>query len=335
MEQFIKEWGYSDPWSYRELLTYSEARKGTIAAAKRFLVDNYGMSNADAEQYGQQLVNELTAAYFLIPGSYEEYFRNPQLFQSLDNLLAGDDSVPVSEDVLAFAVDNPGFLQHMINAGVNIDTANSFGKTPLMYAAHLNRLDSVNVLLKAGADIHKTTIEEKGYSCIHMQRTGRSALTYAAENASPEVILMLVDAGADIVIKDSQGNDLRYYLAKNPFLTTEQKAMPVQMLIDHLANVGQAKGPSFNCAKAKTRIEKRTCANATVAMHDRILDSSYHKWRHLAPDKTHAISAQREWLIERNTKCSSFTGDNQVDACLIQANRARSRYLHKLYQALQ
>ena len=41
---------------------------------------------------------------------------------------------------------------------------------------------------------------------------------YAAENAGEDLIQLLIEAGADTAARDTQGNDLNWYLGRNPAL---------------------------------------------------------------------------------------------------------------------
>ena len=70
-----------------------------------------------------------------------------------------------------------------------------------MVAAHMNRPDSVKILLKAGADpnLQTTTVNECG---VTIERGDRTALMYAAENADIDVMRLLVETGAMIDAKD-------------------------------------------------------------------------------------------------------------------------------------
>jgi hypothetical protein len=46
---------------------------------------------------------------------------------------------------------------------------------------------------------------------------------YAVENADPQLILTLLDAGADKSVKDSKDNDIFWYLERNSSLNETEK----------------------------------------------------------------------------------------------------------------
>lgn len=330
MEQFIQEWGYSDPWSYREVMTLNEARPHAIKFAERYLKDNFGMAESDAVKYSKTLIDDLTAAYFLIPSSYEDYYRNAKKFDELQKMISGVTNMNFKNDEFEFSIDSPRVMQQMYDFGADVDAVNSFGKTALMYAAHLDRPDTVNALLKLGADVNKATTKNRESFCSPMERTGRTALMYAAENASPEVILALVAAGADMDAKDSKGNQVDYYLKMNPGLDPEHRELPLRELVKMLKDNPIDGAPSFDCKKASTVIEKRICANSVLSLYDRNLNYAYHNWVSVSDNAKQVRQEQREWLGKRKATCGKIGDDYKIDACLVQITRARIRYLRML-----
>lgn len=149
--------------------------------------------------------------------------------EDLGNLkLDSFDSFPdATEPALFFALERPEIMALLIDKGVDVNQINAFGKTALMYAAHLNLFDSLDLLLKAKAAVNAVTTDppqEVLGTAYAISRTRRSALMYAAENASKKVIDRLIDAGADVHATDSKGNGISYYLKLNPLLTPAEKS---------------------------------------------------------------------------------------------------------------
>jgi len=75
-------------------------------------------------------------------------------------------------------------------------------------------------------------------------------------------------------------------------------------------------GPSFDCRKAATRVEKAICANASLSMQDLELGRLVKEVRHghatlAAREELRAL--QRRWLKERDVRC---TASADMDACL-------------------
>jgi ankyrin repeat protein len=68
-----------------------------------------------------------------------------------------------------------------------------FSGTPLVRAAFNGQLDMVKLLTQRGASIHATS------------RVGRTALHYAAEQGHEEVVVYLLDNGADSMHQDTSG----------------------------------------------------------------------------------------------------------------------------------
>lgn len=107
------------------------------------------------------------------------------------------------------AVVHPQALALLLERGAKADEPNSFGKTPLMAAAQANQIDSVRLLLDHSATVNATTWQQEGRPLAH---DGRSALMYAAANASLPVIKLLLERGADPHLADSKGRRAIDYL---------------------------------------------------------------------------------------------------------------------------
>jgi uncharacterized protein YecT (DUF1311 family) len=90
-------------------------------------------------------------------------------------------------------------------------------------------------------------------------------------------------------------------------------------------------GPSFDCAKAETPVEKLLCDDKELMLSDSILGRVYDAARKANPKKRNRIRAeQRLWIAERNADCGRFI-PNSADyrasrsgaLCLYQYNEAR------------
>lgn len=77
---------------------------------------------------------------------------------------------------------------------------------------------------------------------------------------------------------------------------------------------------SFDCSKAKARLDRLICANASLSRLDENLSLEYRKALTRVPDAAQLKSEQRTWLKSRNS-C-------QDTACLEQAYRSRIAALH-------
>ena len=81
----------------------------------------------------------------------------------------------------------------LLAAGVHPDTPRADGATALLWAAHRDDLDLVDLLLDAGADVNAADDH------------GVTPLQRAAENASPAMIDGLLEAGADVNAAQTSG----------------------------------------------------------------------------------------------------------------------------------
>jgi hypothetical protein len=96
---------------------------------------------------------------------------------------------------------------------LDVDAPNFFNKTPLMTSAQFDLIKSAEFLISKGASVGLKT-EEEWNRLEHDQRT---ALMYAAANASLEMISLLLNHGADVSAKDSKGlRAVDYLLGRGP-----------------------------------------------------------------------------------------------------------------------
>jgi uncharacterized protein YecT (DUF1311 family) len=340
MLEYVKTWGYLDVWNYREYQTYLNHFQPAVIALAAYYRTAFDVPEKVVVQRAQKIFEEITGAHFLLPyryesGSLEYHFDYNDLQyaglqirmlegESLSSLLAnitGKEKLPVAN-----AVEHPSLLNALIELGVDVNTPNGWDKTPLMVAAHLNRPDSVKLLLQAGADLNATTkpMNECG---VTIERGDRTALMYAAENADIDVIWLLVDAGAKVDVKDSLGDGLGYYLSRNPYLTTAQRGMTVPELLASTREA-QTTAPSFDCMRAKQWVEKMICNDSALARQDRELAGAFTTWmrKSSSPDRTRV--EQVAWLKRRTEQCQSVKEETRAMSCLQQQTRARIRYFH-------
>ena len=97
---------------------------------------------------------------------------------------------------------------------MDMNALNHFNKTPLMTAAQYDYVASARFLLSKNAYVnsktkHPDTDYGEGYGLAHDNRT---ALMYAAAYASLDMIVLLIDNGAKITLRDSKGLTALDYL---------------------------------------------------------------------------------------------------------------------------
>jgi uncharacterized protein YecT (DUF1311 family) len=330
MRHFLEDWSRQSAWNHVILLELQQHMRSAAIEYTHTLQNDFGLSRADAVSQAQAVVDNLVAAWIQIPSGYEPgthvYF-NPSA--STDALLERDlarltpllrDKESLSKSVHDSIYWTPGLIA-LLDAGADVNARNFFGKTPLMAAAHMNRPDSVRVLLERNADVNaRTDADEKWCSGYALERRQRTPLMYAAENAGLETIRLLLDAGADAMAKDSQGNGMESYLHRNPRFHSVQ-SWPE--LVQLLARSKAATGASFSCNKAAKGIEGIICGDEVLKLYDRDIAASYAAL--LKRDGQDVKTDQRAWLAERGS-CQRPTAE-ATTGCLQDLMLARSRYL--------
>jgi hypothetical protein len=143
------------------------------------------------------------------------------------------------------AVARPEVVKVLLDHKANPNIANGLGRTPLMTAALYDNLESVNLLLAAGADVNRQSNKAEPFPGVEelltYQRFGirygrRSALMYAAANSKLPLIRALLDHGADKKLKDDWGLTAQDYLLgrgpvpANPKLTPAQREEAAALL---------------------------------------------------------------------------------------------------------
>jgi ankyrin repeat protein len=88
-----------------------------------------------------------------------------------------------------------------------------------MYAAQFDLVDTAKILLAAGAEVDAVTSQDG--NDVQLDSSKRTALMYAAENASADMIRLLLARGADAAAADSNHRGLLYYLDLNQRLAAE------------------------------------------------------------------------------------------------------------------
>lgn len=354
VDAFLEEWSATEPWNRREYDTMRMAQHRARRGVEQYLKSVFGLPASEAKVWAARVVDDVIAASIVIPSDYEptdtSFTDECTLGSSeLNRALVSQDAAAVQRLLSAFqrslgvdsqrdgeahlvsaalhaAIEWPYGVHALLQAGADPNAPNHFGKTPLMVAAHLNRPDVVRLLLAAGAQVNLRTSANATW-CRRSVTAERTALTYAAENASPVVMRLLLEAGADPGQAAGGHDSLEAFLALNPRLTEEEKRLSVQ---DLARRAGDFAGPSFDCDRGVTRLERAICLNEHLAMFDLEIDRAY---RLLLAARHEGIrSDQHEWIKIRGKACET---PEVVEAdCLARSMRTRARYLHLLVREL-
>ena len=139
------------------------------------------------------------------------------------------------------ALEHPGTLRAVLELGLDPNEAGASGRPPLMIAARLDLVEAAGILL-----VHKAAVDTRAQDavaqtdstgdplCMTGDKTasdtpGRTALSYAAELASPDMVRLLLDHDADPNSRDSAGRRPADYV-KNRTGDPAQSAKIAEML---------------------------------------------------------------------------------------------------------
>ena len=145
--------------------------------------------------------------------------------------------VPMVQDRIPLIIGVRSFKAHwVIKVGVN--STNHEGNTPLMYAAEGGYDSCVQVLLRAGADVHKFaadawTRQRFGTSSASAKDGGWTALIASAASGHAEAARLLLNAAADPNMSGSFGATPLMFAALGKHTSV------VELLCDARAHVGQ------------------------------------------------------------------------------------------------
>ena len=265
---FLRKWGFHTLYNFKviehlnqllpetltELSVYYErqfklpSEKATAVAQSviRHLIDaevDIGSNVADplsdeefVQDYEQKIADRGITADMLhraiLQGHRDLIQKTPDDFVRMVDKQADSPDDASVEPLLFYALGDKEMTQILISKGVGLDGTNWFGKSALMYAAQWNSPDILSLLLQNKANPNLYT-ETRGDSFCWAgpQVTHRSALTYAAENASYGVIDALLAAGADSHVQ-TQPNALGVdtFLARNQHLTDAERSALLRRL---------------------------------------------------------------------------------------------------------
>jgi uncharacterized protein YecT (DUF1311 family) len=345
MLSFLKDWSLWELWNFREHQTLFEHVPAAEHELAKLYHTTYGMNKKAAKELARSNIQDVIAAYFIVPNSYPQYRENDLVYfreqvstgtysGSLTNRTHDMKLCPESyvmyqagaEHLGTFAIDNIQYLKQILATHNYADLKNSFSKTLLMYAAHMNHFGAVKYLVEAGADVNELTGPNDKYGPFHYlpRNLKRSALTYAIENSSIEIISYLLDKGAKANLT---GESLAPYLLKNPRFSKDERKLPIGELVRKYRSSGMFFKPSFDAKKAQSPIEKVICASKTLSIYDRELGRAYNQLRKISSYPEFDKQYQIAWLKRRNHECKKLKGQELI-ARLTHLMRSRTRYLH-------
>ena len=112
-------------------------------------------------------------------------------------------SSPMTE---AATLGDYAIMKALLDAGADVDAANEYGQTALMVVVRSDNVDTARLLIQHGANVHAKE-----------QWQGQNAVIFAAAQAQPEMLKLLMDAGADPNSRSLPNERDRYVTAERRF----------------------------------------------------------------------------------------------------------------------
>jgi ankyrin repeat protein len=125
---------------------------------------------------------------------------------------------------------------YFLAKGVDANKVNKDGNTPLMIASGARENTALDKLLPVSKNINLQTLK------------GESALTMAIRSGTPEAVALLLSKGADVNVKDKDGNNLGVYLVQS-YRPAGREANATQDPFDAKIKLLQDKGLNLAAAQ--------------------------------------------------------------------------------------
>lgn len=208
IEKQLRQWSLGGMKEYQDFKKYQEQLTTTTRELADFYEKQFGWSKSKSSGLARDAVRNAISQgfgfYMYTPfaSPAEEQLRAAILAHRPITEIRSIDIENQLEDfsrtdsILNVAIDYPEALRYLLKKGADANAANSFGKTPLMYAAQFNQLESAKLLLAAGANPNAETtipLDSCGYT---LQTSHMTALHYAARYASLPLIKLLTSGGS-------------------------------------------------------------------------------------------------------------------------------------------
>lgn len=239
LQIYMRNRAFNGPEMARDDRAYEAAREAAVTALAPYYRDTFGRAPAAAKRFAALYADRLVALGFEVDPDdsatlalFERGYADEQKAEAaaLDGnsaalrallgehpkneagMLRGELDEPLVTDALA----HPDTLKMLLGLGLDPNERGPSGRTPLMVAARLDLVAAARLLLAAGAapglgagDAVAQTDRGGDPRCMAASggdTPGRTALSYAAEFASPVFVRLLLDHGALAQKRDSAGH---------------------------------------------------------------------------------------------------------------------------------
>jgi ankyrin repeat protein len=252
------------PEKARQYRAYIAARAAAIEALVPFYRDQFGRTQAEAQRFaalyldrkisdGLELDPDDDTAAALFAADYAVKHTaqwsalagdTAALRQALGpepRAIAKGVTGDLDEPLVSDALEHPETLRAVLELGLEPNEVGASGRTPLMVAARLDLVEAAGILLAHGATVDtpaKDAVAQTDSTgdplCMTADKAagdtpGRTALSYAAELGSPDMVRLLLDHNADPASPDSAGRRPADYV-KNRTGDSAQSAKIAKML---------------------------------------------------------------------------------------------------------
>jgi hypothetical protein len=261
---YLRNRALTGPERARQYRAYIAARDAAITALTPFYRDEFGRTLAEAQRFaalyldrkisdGFELDPDDPSTLVLLAADYAGKHDIQQAALTGDTAavreLLGPEPKAVAkgvtgeldEPLVTDAVEHPATLRALLELGLDPNQIGASGRTPLMVAARLDLVEAADILLAHGTaldtgsgDAVAQTDSTGDPLCMTGNAAisdvpGRTALSYAAELGSPELVKLLLDRGAKADRPDSTGARPPDY-AKHRSGEAAQTAKIIEML---------------------------------------------------------------------------------------------------------
>lgn len=245
IEKQLRQWSLGGIAEHQDFRKYQEQLATATRVLTEFYEKQFGWDGAKSSRLARDAVRIAISQgfgfymYSPFASPAEEQLRAAILaHRPIDEIRAIDidgqlEKFSRTDSILNVAIDYPEALGYLLKKGADANATNAFGKTPLMYAAQFNQIESAKLLLSAGANPNAETIIPEDTCSYTLETSHMTALHYAARYASLPLIKLLVSGGS-ITFSQSRNNQrgneypidwLRRYTnaksgtEKNPYLS--------------------------------------------------------------------------------------------------------------------
>lgn len=217
----IQSWSNLGVSEKKAFFSLQEQLKKTTEEITSFNKSNFGLNKEQAKRLAEFSIKSAINYGFGFGHGFENgnynadvtHGENEQLKEAILNKAPIEDIRKLSfdsnaseENILNTSIEYPEALNYLLQKGADPNFDNAFGKTPLMYAAQFNQIESAKLLLQHDADPNAVTRRPENSCYYTLSRTNMTALHYAARYASPEFIKLLIESGAEPFIKAQDDN---------------------------------------------------------------------------------------------------------------------------------